>query len=309
MDNDQREYDDALENMIFYADDVVTTPEEVQFEYTYPQDFEGSTSWRQVLGLRLRYFRLLIDPSCTEIHEEAFYSCKLLVEIVFAENSCLTEIGGRAFRDCRNLQRMNALPTELLCLRHSAFIDFCSLPGELVIPSKVVLVEDQCFRNCGITSVVFNDNPSPDAGPMELGWSVFSKCYDLRSVRLPHNIDYIPENFFFGCIALINCPVPVSVEEIGEKAFMRCSALQSVDLPERTIRIGDQAYEKCTSLEQVTIRAIEAHYGRDVFTDCLALATIQVFPSLWTQLFESMQNDPSFLFHFVRKYQACKWTA
>ena len=309
MDNDRREYDDALENMIFYADDVVTTPEDVQFEYTYPQDFEGSTSWRQVLGLRLRYFRLIIDPSCTEIPEEAFHFCKLLIEIVFAENSRLTEIGGRAFGYCPNLQRMNTLPTELLYLRNSAFIDCISLQGELVIPSKVVLVEDQCFRNCGITSVVFNDNPSSDAGPMELGWSVFSKCYDLRSVRLPHNIDSIPTRFFFGCPALINCPVPVSVEEIGETAFMRCSALQSVDLPERTIRIGDQAYKNCTSLEQVTIRAIEAHYGQDVFTNCPALATIQVFPSLWTQLFESMQNDPSFLFHFVRKYQACKWTA
>ena len=228
---------------------------------------------------------------------------------MFAENSCLTEIGERAFQLCQNLQRMNAFPAELLRLRANAFIECCSLPGELVIPSKVVLVDTQCFRNCGITSVVFNDNPSPDAGPMEFGWSVFSKCYRLRSVRLPHNIDSIPARFFFGCPALLNCPVPLSVEEIGEKAFMRCSALQSVDLPERTIRIGDHAYGDCSSLEQVTIRATELHYGRDVFTDCLVLATIQVFPSLWTQLFESMRNDPSFLFHFVRKYQACKWTA
>ena len=236
--------------------------------------------------------------------------CPLLIELVFAENSCLTEIGWCAFQGCKNLQRMNAFPVGLLRLRQSAYGGCVSLPGELLIPCTVVRVDRFCFQKCGrITSVVFHNNPTPSANPVELGRCVFAYCRELQSAQLPQNIVLIPEYAFYACTSLLNIPLPLSVEEIEDYAFYRCFSLQSINLPERTIRIGDQAYKNCTSLEQVTIRAIEAHYGQDVFTNCPALSTIQVFPSLWTQLFESMQNDPSFLFHFVRKYQACKWTA
>ena len=185
-----------------------------------------------------------------------------------------------------------------------------SLSGELGIPCTVVLVDLQCFRECyAITGVVFHDNPTPAAVSVELGRWVFSYCRELQSVRLPHNIVVIPAYAFYYCTSLLNIPLPLSVEEIGERAFYLCTLLQSLNLPARTTRIGHCACWGCISLVKVTIRATEVHCDQKVFTECPALATIQVYPSVWMTLFESMNTDPSFLFHFIRKYQSWKWTA
>ena len=307
-DQDNQEGEEEVE------EDLSIPPPEVDTEYTFPQDFDVHRSWRDVLrrarGGQL-YFRLIIDPSCTEIPKGFFYKCFLLIEIVFAENSCLTEIGRGGFANCENLQRMNAFPVGLLHLRPMAFYQCESLRGKLVVPGTVGRVDYQCFQGCvAVTRVVFHDNPRPTANPVELQWFVFAQCRDLQSVRLPHNIVSIPRSAFLDCTALRKIPLPLSVEEIGREAFFYCSSLPSVDLPERTSRIGARAYKNCTSLAQVTIRTTEVlHCGRAVFWQCPALVTIQVYPSLWTTLFESMNNDPSFLYRFVRKYQSWKWTA
>ena len=201
---------------------------------------------------------------------------------------------------------MNAFPVGLLRLRQSAYGGCVSLPGELLIPCTVVRVDRFCFQKCGrITSVVFHNNPTPAANPVELGRWVFSYCRELQSVRLPQNIVSIPEYTFYYCTSLLNnIPLPFYVELIEDKAFSGCSSLQSLDLPARTTRIGDRACWACTSLVKVTIRATEVlYFGQKVFIECPALATIQVYPSVWMTLFESMNTDPSFLFHFIRKYQ------
>ena len=201
---------------------------------------------------------------------------------------------------------MNAFPASLLRLRQMAFMGCQSLLGELGIPCTVVLVDYQCFGLCyAITGVVFHDNPTPAADPVELGQCVFAYCRELQSVRLPHNIVVIPRSAFEYCTSLLNnIPLPFYVELIEDKAFSGCSSLQSLDLPARTTRIGDRACWACTSLVKVTIRATEVlYFGQKVFIECPALATIQVYPSVWMTLFESMNTDPSFLFHFIRKYQ------
>ena len=70
-------------------------------EYTYPRDFVGKC-WedvvqRDAVTRRHQSFRLRIDPSCTEIAARKFLGCSRLIELVFAMNSCLTEIGEWAF--------------------------------------------------------------------------------------------------------------------------------------------------------------------------------------------------------------------
>ena len=311
-DDDDDDDDDEEEEEGGEEEPIIPTPEEVELEYTYPNDFIGRR-WRDVvrrdaITRRHHYFRLLIDPSCTKISDDAFMDCPFLIVIVFAENSYLTEIGVRAFASCINLQRMNAFPVGLVRLRRGAYMECMSLSGVLVIPCTVVLVDQYCFGGCGcVTSVIFHDNSTPADNPVELGWCVFADCRELQSAQLPQNIVLIPRYAFFRCTSLVNIQIPVSVEEIGSESFLLCSALQSIDLPERTIQIGHQAFRMCTSLAKVTIRAKEVLYcGQKVFNDCAELATIQVYPSVWMKLFEAMNEDPSFLFHFIRKYQSWK---
>ena len=59
-DSEDDDHDDDRDNS-----DTVPTPEEVVVEYTYPQDFEGSSHWSDVVP-PLLFFRLILDPSCAE---------------------------------------------------------------------------------------------------------------------------------------------------------------------------------------------------------------------------------------------------
>ena len=61
----------------------VPLPDAVDLEYTYPNDFDGGRrSWRDVVE-EGRFFRLLIDPSCTDIPYQKFLNCMLLIEVVY----------------------------------------------------------------------------------------------------------------------------------------------------------------------------------------------------------------------------------
>merc|ERR1711865_777991 len=163
----------------------IPTPEEVDLEYTYPQDFQGR-SWQDVV--QRRYFRLILHPSCTGIPSSKFRYCNYLIEIVFAETSSgLTEIGAWAFEDCLNLQRMTDFPVGLLRLRPSAYSGCRALSGVLVFPGTVVLVDEYCFHHCSaVTRVVFRDPRTTPAAttPVELGRFVFKMCSALQSAQL-----------------------------------------------------------------------------------------------------------------------------
>ena len=142
----------------------VPTPEEVELEYTFPQDFQGR-SWQDVVTIG-QYFRLIIDLSCIEIPYEKFLHCKYLIEIVYPEGteSKQFRIGHWAFGYCCNLQRMNRFPDGLVKLGESAFVRCSKLQGRITIPPSIRCVRSSCFSNCkSITSVAFESSTATQA--------------------------------------------------------------------------------------------------------------------------------------------------
>jgi len=210
----------------------VPTPEEVELEYTYPNDFEGRT-WEDVVE-RGRFFRLIIDPSCTEIGK-TFWCCNLLIELVFPKNTCaVTRILNYAFSDCENLQRtINGLPRGLVELGFSAFELCGSLAGELVLPSSVRIVRKSCFRECNsLTSIVFE--ASTDA--VELDVYVFAYCTGITTVTLPLNLrEILPVGCLQGCTSLMDTALPNTVKVLGLRVFKGCTSLRTMDLRENKI--------------------------------------------------------------------------
>ena len=287
------------------VDDDVPTPEEVELEYTFPQDFHGRR-WEEVV--QRRYFRLIIDPSCIDIPYHKFYHCRYLIEIVYpgGKDSQLLRIG-TAFGDCHNLQRMNPFPDGLVELDYFAFLGCSKLQGRLTIPSSIRYVRARCFACCkAITSVVFESSTATNTTVVELGDEIFLACEELRSVRLPNNLTVIPSKCFYDCSLLIDVPIPGTVRTIQFCAFANCRALRAVDLPESVIAIDGRAYYCCSGLASVTIRsstnAIQVR--KEVFRACLSLATIRVVnPVVWSRVLSAMNTDPSFIYKFVRKYE------
>ena len=313
--NDHEDTNGRHENEVVNDDDdsddeesVVPTADEVELEYTYPDNFPDRSfgAWRTVVR---RFFRLIIDPSCTAIPDHVFRMCTLLIEIVFPDNSSLTRIGVSAFCDCHNLQRINAFPEGMIEFGASAFADCRSLGGEITISRNVRYVRDNCFAGCkAITSVVFDTDPTTTtaavANPnsvVELGDYMFYCCYELRSVRLPYNLIAIPPFCFSKCAKLTNVPIPVPVRVIGRFAFAYCSSLTSVYLSESVGTICKFCFANCTSLQCITIRSSNVRFKSYVFDCCTGLSSIKVLPTVWPKLFKAM-NHPNFIYKFVREY-------
>ena len=305
-DSDDSDSDDDDDDDSFIEDEV-PTPEEVELEYTFPQDFLGR-SWQDVVAPG-QYFRLILDPSCTGIPTAKFQECKYLIEIVYPEgkDSKLLRIGHYAFRDCYNLQRMNSFPDGLVELGYLAFISCGNLQGRITIPASIRYVRESCFASChSITSVVFESSTAITTVVVELEAKIFWSCKELLSVRLPNNLTVIPICLFMGCCSLIDVPIPRTVRTIQFSAFENCGSLSAVDLPESVIAINEEAYCDCFLLASVTIRSSTnaLQVERNVFLGCASLATIRVVnPLVWSRLFSAMNFDPSFIYKFVRKYE------
>lgn len=82
---------------------------------------------------------------------------------------------------------------------------------------------------------------------------LFSYCTSLKKVKLPQNIDEIPETCFSHCESLESIEIPNGVTSIGGAAFEACTSLKSVKIPEGVTKIEEYAFQDCVSLEEVYI--------------------------------------------------------
>ena len=285
-------------------DDDIPTPEQVEVEYTYPDDFQDR-EWADVVEAG-HYFRVLIDgktATMTEIPDKKFKRCKWLIELVFLNNTTedinnrtkkneqyLRRIGKDAFMHCRNLQRItNGFPLGLVELDEFAFYNCVSLRQEMTFPRKVRVVGTGCFIGChGITRVVFDHLPTD---PVTIQYAAFSSCTGLRSAMLPPNLPSIPQEGFCGCVALIHIPIPHYVREIKDDTFRGCTSLRSIQLSENMERIHLAAYMGCTSLETVTINSSTVQFERNCFEGCPVLTTIKLYPWVVPRLLGAMNNN------------------
>ena len=310
VDNDDNDDGSSIERVV----PVVPTPDDVELEYTYPNDFQGR-HWTDVVERnavtgRHHYFRVIIDPSCAEIAEAFFQDCQYLIEVIFRGNT-LTRIRRCAFRYCRNLQRINTFPKTLQYLEDRSFSECEVLKIHLVIPKSCVLVGEYCFEFCLLLiSVVFEEPSSSDHDVLEIHRMAFYYCPKLRSVRLPKNLQVIPRGCFQKCTELTELPLPQSVRELGGYSFLCCRKLTSVDLPESIHLLGEEVYSCCTSLKSITIRGASSNieFGRNVFQGCFAVSTIRMYPWLYPKLFAAMEEHRrdcryNNLYKFVRESQ------
>ena len=285
---------------------VIPTPDEVELEYTYPDDFQDR-AWQDVVE-EGQYYRLNIN--CEAVHdipEDKFFDCGMLIEIVFLnnnknmQNNILRYIGEYAFYHCYNLQRIrNGLPMGLLEMGEYAFKLCTSLQQGLIIPRNVLLLDIGCFHSCkSITSVVFDHLPTD---PVNIRRHAFCECSELRSVTLPISLRSIPSNCFRGYVLLIHILIPIPVRVIGFSAFIGCSALRHIDLSENITAVHENAYSECSSLTTVTIKSSTVQFGRNNFAFCPSLSTIKVYPWVLPRLFAAMNGPTTDASNFRNKF-------
>ena len=81
----------------------------------------------------------------------------------------------------------------------------------------------------------------------------FSKCVNLRRIKLPDGLLSLGAYAFKECKSLENITLPGGIKIIRSHAFAECSNLKSVELCEGIVSIGESAFEQCAALATIIL--------------------------------------------------------
>ena len=152
------------------------------------------------------------------IGESAFYECKNLQKVIFAEDSQLRDIGKNAFQYCSNLSEV-------------VFTNQCQL---------------EYFRNNNLLKNL--TRVSLPKGMENIPQYAFSNG-KLEEVHIPASVQSIGESAFYQCKNLqrVTFAEGSQLKEIGEWAFYN-TGIAEVHIPASVQSIGESAFEYCESL-------------------------------------------------------------
>ena len=171
-----------------------------------------------------------IPEGITTIGKEAFSGCESLTSVTLPES--LTNFDG-AFSNCTALTQIN-IPSGITSIGNRTFYN-CGLSA-VSIPDGVTSIGVNAFYGCPLTAVYIPDSVTA----IEFG--AFSGCKELKELRLPGEIEIIPEALLKGCISLESIVIPQGVTKIGPEAFSNCTSINSFSIPESVLFIGERAF-------------------------------------------------------------------
>ena len=174
----------------------------------------------------------------------------------------VTEIGARAFQNCRNLKEIR-LSASLTGINAYAFYD--SGLTSINIPKTIINIRENSFQNCeSLQSVTMNYNDSMVESSTEapyrykctIGQSAFEGNKNLSNVKLSENVERIENYAFKNCSALGSLALPESVIRLGLQ-FIDGTAISSIIVPKNVADCGASwggAFDKAASLKSVTFQ-------------------------------------------------------
>jgi hypothetical protein len=165
----------------------------------------------------------------------AFFNCKKITGLRFADGSGVTLIGDHAFKNCSNLKTIEN------------------------IPSTLKYIEKWCFEGTALESV---DLSNTNVTIMQDG--VFYNNPYLASVKLPNKLENFWDQAFQGCTALNNIVMPSTVVGIYNYVFEGCTSLSNVTLNEGCTTLGHHVF-KNSSLAAVTFPMTLGSIGEYAF--------------------------------------------
>ena len=175
----------------------------------------------ELIDWRLRGKNLCIRISADEkiIPYRAHYSDKDAGTVLIADG--VTEIGDEAFREYRNLYRID-IPDSVVKIGKYAFYE-CWQLKTITVPKGVKKIEEGAFSRCRtLETVTFNGVVE------EIERCTFDCCVTLESIRLPDGVKKICSYAFKECCSLKSISIPDSIEKIDSTAFESCESLKNI---------------------------------------------------------------------------------
>ena len=265
----------------------------------------GNYAFYQCKGLT----SITIPNSITSIGEYAFAYCSGLTSITIPN---ITTIGLSAFAYCSGLTSITA-PAACYDLREGHWVG----STKSLIYAKVTAGEltadafgfiNRSYKTLKVLNLAAATNTT-------IADEAFKGCYNLDSLYLPSQLEYIPYMAVAECVNLKSITIPATVEEIHQRAFENCRSLKSVifeggeapqgaahyapaansslwrigswafynchqlehlNIPEGVTEVGDAAFYGCTYLVDMTLPSTVQEIGDNGFALCAKLQKIHV---------------------------------
>ena len=238
----------------------------------------GYEAFRECSGLTF----ITIPSSVTSIGDGAFEGCRGLTSITIPNS--VTEIGGYAFYRCSSLTSMTA-PAAFFDTQEEYWVDYTKSltyaevnAGELTADAFGLI--NRSYKTLKVLNLAAATNTT-------IADEAFKGCYNLDSLYLPAQLEYIPYMAVAECKLLRTITIPATVEEIDNSAFENCRSLKSVIFEGSAVpkgaasyasasgsslwRIGSWAFYNCHQLQQLTIPEGVTELGDAAFYGCTYL--------------------------------------
>ena len=217
-------------------------------------------------------------PSSMERLGDYGFSYSSLTDVIFDENSNVTEIGVNCFYECTNLQRI-LIPKKVAYIGGYAFYGNNAL-AEVTFNADDLSMGDMVFSRCINLGTI-----NWGSGIIKLGKATFSYCVKLTALSIPNNvlslgnsytfesctgitsvtfeegspITVIPPNCFSYCSSLTDVVIPSGVTTLGNAAFYTCNRMKHITLPNTltsincTVATTNNTFAGCSALEVVDL--------------------------------------------------------
>jgi len=238
-----------------------------------------------------------IGKNVTKIGDDAFCFCSSLVSIVIPVG--VDSIGNYAFSDCEGLKSLEVKNSNARC--GHGILMYCKNIETIIGPADILnypnaYIPDLEYQPHTATSITITGGELDETGCVSitnnykhlktldvsatsnttLSDEAFKDCYNLESIKLPSQIQYIPYMALAGCVNLKSVVIPASVVDIDQRAFEDCRSLSSVTFAGTSIqRIGSWAFYNAHQLTSLTLPQGVEEIGDGAFYGCTYLKNLQ----------------------------------
>lgn len=233
----------------------------------------------------------------------AFFNCKKIQGLRFADGSGVTWIGDHAFKYCTNLKTIENIPSDLNTIKHWCF-EGTALTSVDLSETKLQYLPNGCFYNCKeLKEVKFPSTlTSPNDGLwknedddkygkqafqgtaiesidlsntnlISLGDYMFDGCI-LQTVKLPKTLKYIWQ-YAFRNSKLSSITLPNFLQSIENNAFQN-TQLANVVIPTSCNKIGGAAFAHNDNLKTVVINGTKCYLAYEAFAYCTNLKDVYI---------------------------------
>lgn len=208
----------------------------------------------------------------TEIGDRAFFECKQLKSFMAGEK--LRTLGEEAFYFCSALSTVD-LSSDLEGIPQKSFYNCLNLQ-KLDIPDTVTFIGNEAFKGCSCLSNIVLSSELQSIGDAAFYNTV------LEELELPANLENIGREAFANNKYLSKIIFPASLEKLQDSAFINCTKLEEVVFSDGLSVISDNAFKNCVGLTKLSFSDTLTSIGQNAFQNCRQIYSICLPTSLKT---------------------------